>query len=515
MNSIAKIPGIENVLLIVADMWRGDHLRATGHPLLDLPHLESLAAEGVTFTRHFTQAAPCGPARTSLLTGQYMMTHRVVQNSTPLNADFTNIALETRQAGYDPSLIGFTTTTPDPRRTSSNDPRFFILGDVMEGWREVTSFSNDNNPYIGYLRRIGIEAPLGHDTFWEPKEGPLGPSVSPSKVPAHLSDTAWLTNIGLDYLHTRLGSKWFLHLGFYRPHPPYISPDPYHEMFDPANLPRAVRANSKEIEAEAHPLLDYYINSISQEGFFVGSKGLAADLTEEDIQITRAAYCGMIKEIDKHLERVFAFLKDTGQWDKTLIIFTSDHGDQLGDHFLFGKVGYFDESFHIPLIVRDPRPEADPGRGRIVKNFTEHVDLMPTILNWIGLPIPRQCDGRSLLPFCRNETPADWREQVHYEYDFRNCVTQQPQEMLGLKMDDCNLAVLQDEHFKYVHFTALPPLFFDLEKDPNQFTNVADDPTYASKVLSYAQDMLSWRMRHADRRLTGFSASPDGLVSRT
>ena len=99
MNSIAKIPGIENVLLIVADMWRGDHLRATGHPLLDLPHLESLAAEGVTFTRHFTQAAPCGPARTSLLTGQYMMTHRVVQNSTPLNADFTNIALETRQAG--------------------------------------------------------------------------------------------------------------------------------------------------------------------------------------------------------------------------------------------------------------------------------------------------------------------------------------------------------------------------------------------------------------------------------
>ena len=223
----------------------------------------------------------------------------------------------------------------------------------------------------------------------------------------------------------------------------------------------------------------------------------------------------MIKEIDKHLERVFAFLKDTGQWDKTLIIFTSDHGDQLGDHFLFGKVGYFDESFHIPLIVRDPRPEADPGRGRIVKNFTEHVDLMPTILNWIGLPIPRQCDGRSLLPFCRNETPADWREQVHYEYDFRNCVTQQPQEMLGLKMDDCNLAVLQDEHFKYVHFAALPPLFFDLEKDPNQFTNVADDPTYASKVLSYAQDMLSWRMRHADRRLTGFSASPDGLVSRT
>ena len=81
-------------------------------------------------------------------------------------------------------------------------------------------------------------------------------------------------------------------------------------------------------------------------------------------------------------------------------------------------------------------------------------------------------------------------------------------------MDDCSLAVIQDERFKYVHFAALPPLLFDLEKDPNQFHNVADDPAYAQTALEYAQAMLSWRLSHADKRLTGFSASPNGLIER-
>ncbi len=511
---VEDLSGIENVLLIVVDQWRGDHLKATGHPELELPHLESLAEEGVTFSRHYCQGAPCAPARTGLLTGLYTMTHRVVRNSTPLNQDFTNIALEMRKARYDPALVGYTTTTPDPRRVHNNDPRFFALGDVMEGWREVTSFAPDKEPFRGNLRRHDIEAPDDRATYWEPKEGPLGPSAAPSKVPAELSDTRWVTECGLNYLHSKQGRDWFLHLGFYRPHPPFIAPDPYNAAFDPAKLPTPVRAPSKEAEAEQHPLLNYYISTLSNEKFFTGADGYAADLTESQVQLARASYCGMIKEIDDQLGRVFAYLKDSGQWDKTLIVFTCDHGEQLGDHYLFGKLGYFDQSFHIPLIIRDPRPEANAGRGRVVSKFTEHVDVMPTILEWVGHKVPRQCDGRSLLPFCFGETPSDWRRHVHYEYDFRDCLTEEPQQALGLHMDDCSLTVLQDEQFKYVHFAALPPLFFDLEKDPDQFNNVANDPEYREKVLEYAQTMLSWRMRHADRRLTGYSASRHGLVER-
>ena len=515
METVAELDGIENVLLIVADQWRGDHLKATGHPVLDLPNLEALAAEGVTFKRHYVQCAPCGPARASLHTGLYLMTHRAVRNATPLNRDFTNLALEARKASYDPCIVGYTTTTPDPRATHPNDPRFFVLGDIMEGWREVSSFAPGKQPYRGYLRKQGVAAPLDdYAAFWEPESGPLGPSTAPAKTTAEQFDTHWLAECGLDFLRGRLGRKWFLHLGFYRPHPPFIAPAPYNARYAPGDMPAPRRANSAEAEAAQHPLLAYHLDSIGNDKFFEGAEGRGAGLDAHHVAVMRAAYCGMIQQIDDELGRVFAFLKATGQWDKTLILFTSDHGEQLGDHYLLGKVGYFDESYHIPLIVRDPRPEADAGRGRLVEAFTEQIDLMPTILEWIGQTPPRQCDGRSLLPFCRGETPDDWRAFVHYEYDFRDCITEEPQRALGLAMDDCSLAVIQDARFKYVHFAKLPPLLFDLEADPGQFRNFAEDPAYRGRTLEYAQAMLSWRLAHADRRLTGYTASPDGLIER-
>ena len=198
----------------------------------------------------------------------------------------------------------------------------------------------------------------------------------------------------------------------------------------------------------------------------------------------------------------------------TLIVFTCDHGEQLGDHHLLGKLGYFDESFRIPLVIRDPSPEAAGSRGRIVEQCTETIDVMPTILAWVGAEVPRACDGRSLVPFLHGETPADWRTEVHYEFDFRTSFGSARQNVLNLHVDQCGLAVIQDNRYKYVHFDALPPLFFDLEADPGQFHNRACDPAYAPRVLEYAQKMLSWRLHYADRTLTGYSASPEGLLDR-
>jgi arylsulfatase A-like enzyme len=228
----------------------------------------------------------------------------------------------------------------------------------------------------------------------------------------------------------------------------------------------------------------------------------------------RATYCGLMSEIDDHLGRVFAYLKETGQWDDTLIVFTCDHGEQLGDHYLLGKIGYFDESYQIPMIIRDPRGEANGTRGTIVENFTETIDTMPTLLEWLGLPVPRQCDGRSLLPFLEKGAPADWRTEAHYEFDFRDVFYSKPETSLGIPMDKCSLAVVQDEAFKYVHFAALPPLFFDLKKDPGQFVNRAGDPAYAGRMGEYAAKMLDWRLGYAERTLTGYRATPRGLEVR-
>lgn len=508
----------KNVLLIVVDQWRGDTLPMLGHPVVKTPNIEALAAQGVTFARHYTQAVPCGPGRASLLTGLYQMNHRAVQNTIPLDARHTNIAFEVRKAGYDPALVGYTTTTPDPRVVSGEDPRFTVLGADMEGWTPVGSWGLKREAYFAWVASQGFAMPDNPWHIWLPQgveAHEIGATNKPSRIPAELSDTTWFTNRGLEYLRGAQSKPWFMHLGYHRPHPPFSAPAPYHDMYDPAQCPPPIRAASPDVEAEQHPLLRYYLENIKRSNFFQNGQGLGSEMSEAEVRQMRATYYGLMTEVDDQLGRVFQFLKDTGQWDDTLIVLTSDHGEQLGDHHLLGKIGYFDQSYHIPMIVMDPGAAADATRGSIVHKFTETIDTMPTILKWMGLATPRACDGRSLLPFLHDGTaPADWRTEVHYEYDFRNIFYSQPEKGLGMKMDECALAVIQDERYKYVHFAAQPPLFFDLAEDPHQMRNVAGQASYAPLVLAYAQKMLNWRLLHADRTLTGYAASPDGLVSR-
>ena len=504
----------KNVLLIVVDQWCGLMLPKLGADYLKLPNIDRLCAEGVTFRNHFTQAVPCGPARASLLTGLYMMNHRAVQNTIPLADRFTHLAHELRRGGYDPALVGYTTTTPDPRKTAPYDPRFFVLGDIMEGFHSVGAFEN-RDAYFGWVASQGFKLPSTREEIWLPQGGAgSGATGRPAVIPSELSDTAWFTERGLSYLRGREGRPWFLHLGYYRPHPPFIAPAPYHAMYRPEDMPKAVRASSPAEEARQNALLDYYVNHVSQASFFQDGKKLGSEMSEGEIAQMRATYCGLMSEIDDQLGRVFDYLKQTNQWDDTLIVFTGDHGEQLGNHHLLGKIGYFDESYRIPMIVRDPRQEANGTRGAVEVRFTETIDAMPTILEWLGLPVPRQCDGRSLLAFCEGEPPADWRTEVHYEFDFRDLYYSKPESSLGLPMDKCSLAVVQDEHYKYVHFAALPPLFFDLKADPGQFVNRAGDPAYTARMGEYAAKMLTWRLGFADRTLTGYRATPQGLEVR-
>ncbi len=509
---------IKNVLLIVVDQWRGDTMSTLGHPCIRTPAVDALCRDGVTFRNHYTQCAPCGPARASLLTGLYMMNHRVVQNGVPMDARFRTLAQEARDAGYDPALVGYTTTAPDPRTTTPNDPRYRFRGATMAGWTPVAHMEPARRPYFDWVRRSGHPVPAVYEDLWLPAEGHAstgGATRAPSRVPRALSDTSWSVEHGLAYLQGRTGQSSFLHLGFFRPHPPFIAPEPFNTYYDPDEVPPPVRAASREEEATQHPLLDHYIRKVKQSKFFQDGEGLGSEMSEQEVRVMRAAYYGLISEVDDAIGRMVAWLKESGQYENTLIVFTCDHGEQLGNHYLLGKIGYFDDSFHIPLVIVDPSKGADATRGTIVDRFTETVDVMPTILDWLGREAPRACDGRSLLPFLRGEMPADWRTEVHYEFDFRpvyDGADKAPP--FGLTLDQCSLAVIRDEKYKYVHFTALPPLFFDLEEDPNQFRNRAGDPAMAPIMLEYAQKMLSWRLHHADRTLTGYTASPDGLLSR-
>jgi arylsulfatase A-like enzyme len=511
---------VRNVLLITADQWRGDCLSVLEHPCVRTPHLDALALAGICFRNHYAQAAPCGPSRACLFTGLYLQNHRSVRNGTPLDHRHTNLAREVRKVGYDPVLFGYTDTSADPRLYGAQDPVLTTYEGVLPGMRAVVPAVGEF-PYgwLTHLRSKGYAVPRQPQEIFRPLAGypdatGRGPTFAPPCYTAADSDTAFLTNAVLTYFAEQQGAPWFVHVSYLRPHPPFVAPEPYNTLYDPEAVPLPVRAASVEEEARQHPLLAYYLASMEQRSFFLEGTGKVTELSERALRQIRATYYGLISEVDDQIGRLIAALKDMGSYAETLIIFTSDHGEQLGDHWLWGKSGYGDAAFHIPLLIRDPRAEADRTRGRTVTQFTESVDLMPTILDCLGGDIPVTCDGESLLPFLHHDSPVGWRQEVHYEFDFREVMGGGPGSTLGLKLDQCTLNVIRDQQYKYVHFTALPPLFFDLQHDASQLHNRAADPTYASRVRDYAQKLLSWRMHHDERTLTGMCLGPGGVSTR-
>lgn len=502
---------VSNVLFITADQWRGDCLSAVDHPCVRTPNLDALARDGTLFTNHYTQASPCGPARTSLYTGMYMMNHRSVGNGTPLDARHTNIALEVRRAGFDPALFGYTDTSADPRQFAPEDPVLTTYEGVLPGMNPVAPLTSDPTPWLERLAAKGYAIPEDLEEIFTPTSGEQAIGAAAARYRPEDSDTAYLTDEVLAHISARPSQSWFVHLSYRAPHPPLIAPEPYNTLYDPSMVPAPVRAPSLEDEATQHPWLAYRLHKQLEPG----AADHVADLprlSPNDHRQLRATYYGLVSEVDDQIGRVLERLRSTGAYDNTLIVFTSDHGDQLGDHWLYGKHGYFDQAFHVPLIIRVPRSIADSTNGRTVTEFTEHVDIMPTILSWLGLSVPRQCDGASLLPFLRGERVTGWRDEVHWEFDFRDVAHGEAETALGLRMDQCTLNVIRDRRYKYVHFTALPPLLFDLQEDPHEFRNLADDAAYAAVALEYAQKMLSWRMHHDERTLTGIKLGPQGVI---
>jgi len=495
-----------NVLFVTADQWRGDCVSALGHATVRTPHLDAFARRGVLFSAHYCQAAPCGPSRASLHTGLYLMNHRSVTNGTPLDRRHVNWAQLARAAGYDPVLFGYTDTSVDPRDYAPGDPALTTYEGVLPGLRPKVLVNSGNvGPWAAWLATQGYEIPPHAPDLY--RQRAAGPDWEDgAAVPAPLAirhehhDTRFLTDHVIDYVHEHRHESWCVHLSLLRPHPPWIAPEPYNTMYPPDALPAFVRAASVEGEARQHPWL----------AFQLGREGIRVPASEKRLRRLQASYYGLMSEVDDNLGRLFAALEASGRADETLVVFTSDHGEQMGDHHLLGKHGYFEQSFRVPLVIQDPRSTADATRGSVVRRFTENVDVMPTLLDWLGLPLPAACDGGSLIPFLRSLAgPERWRDAAHWEYDFRDSAS-----ALDLPEHACNLAVLRASRWKYVHFAALPPLLFDLDNDPSELDDLAGDPACQSVLLECMQRMLTFRMRHADQTLTHLTLTPKGVVSR-
>lgn len=493
-----------NLLFITLDQWRSECLSGVGHPIVQTPHLDALAQEGVLFRKHYGQSQPCGPSRVSIFTGMYLQNHRSVLNGTPVDARYTNLALEMNKLGYRFTVAGYMDFPPDPRLHHKNDP---ILK-KYEGFgpgnhRILTHYSNETNAeWLQWVKEQGFDFPSKSGVYDPRPDYPgtekRGPSYAPALYPKELSDTAFLTEHGLRFIQEQGMQPWCLHLSYLRPHPPWVAPEPYNCLYEPDEK-EFQSAASLEQEAQQHPFLNYFLkNNLKSRDL----SSACYPREDRSMHQLRATYYGLITELDDQIGRIIAHLKQSGVYEKTLIVIGSDHGEQMWDHHLLGKGSYFDQSAHIPLIIRAPGTEFNAARGRQVERFTENIDILPTILDYFEASLPNQCDGSSLLPFLRGEIPKNWRDAAHWEIDFRSVKNREPEKVLGIGFHECNFNVIRDDHFKYIHFSALSPLLFDIRNDPQELHNLAQDSAYMSTMFEYAQKLLSWRMAHDERAFT-------------
>ena len=499
-----------NILFIIIDQLRADCLAGALGKHINLPNLRGLAADAVSFDRHYSVTNPCGPSRASILTGQYAMNHRSIRNGTPLRHDTPNLATELRQAGYEPLLFGYTDTSQDPRAFPEGHPALTTYEHPMTGFEEVVEMRlEESHPWRGYLADKGYEPePYSELYIQNAPEGRAPRLNDPAVYRAEDSDTAFLTDRFLDHMSGLKTRGWCAHLTYIRPHPPLVAPAPYNTLVDPAALPLPARLGAAEDEHPLHPFMAAAQARFPISRMVDGFADLAP--TDENIQQLRATYLGLAAEVDLHLGRVIGFLKDTGQYDDTLIVLTADHGEMLGDRHMWGKMSVFDAAFHTPLIIRAPGAGAQAGHR--VTSLTESVDITPTILDWAGLQPPNSMDGRSLLPWLTPDGPETWRRHCFSEIDLSEPLKPTMfEQMLGTGPGNGGIAILREDRFTLVEFANddLPPILFDHD-GAGEFANVADDPAYAADLSRMTRDLLRHMMRHADHTLSLETITRDG-----
>jgi len=505
-----------NILFIMCDQLRWDYLSCNGHPSLQTPHIDSLAARGVNFTRAYVQSPVCGPSRMSFYTGRYMRSHGSNWNRFPLRIGEPTLGDALAPLGVRTALVGKTHMAADSQGMArlgiDPDSRLGVIASEcgFEPYERDDGLhpgpSRPRPAYDEYLRRLGFEAenPWEH---WANSGGDaeallngwlLSHADKPARIPEEHSETPYMTRRAMDFIGetAQEGRPWCLHLSYIKPHWPYIVPAPYHAMYGPNHLLPVVRDDAER--ADPHPVLRAFQD-------FRVSRNFSRDEVRARVL---PAYMGLIKQIDDQIGVLMRFLEARGELATTTIVFTSDHGDYLGDHWLGEKDLFHECSVRVPMIVADPSPAADATRGTACDALVEAIDLAPTFVEAFGGTVANHVmEGRSLLPLLRGERPA-WRGAVFSEYDY---APQEAREALGQPVDQSRLFMVFDGRWKYIHAAGFRPMLYDLASDPNEFHDLGADPARADERARMKDMLLSWALRDHNRitmsdvRIRGYS----------
>ena len=496
-----------NILFIMYDQLRFDYLSCAGHPSIGTENFDRLAKMGVRFTNAYAQSPICGASRMSFYTGRYVSSHGSHWNNFPLRVGEHTLGDHLRRNGMDCWLLGKTHMKADVEGMA----RLGLSPDELIGARQAECgfdpwirddglwaqgpdgfYDEKRSPYNEFLKSKGYdgENPWANFANAGIEDGKLasGWMMQNSDKPANIreedSETPWLTQKTIEFIEAKSG-PWCAHVSFVKPHWPYIVPAPYHNMFNANHVPEAAR---HEIEREnPHPVYSAYMENRISSAF----------QRDEVRKKVIPAYMGLIKQCDDQLGRLLDYLETSGRMEDTMIVVTSDHGDYLGDHWLGEKDLFHDPSVKIPMIVYDPRKEADGTRGTTCDALVEAIDLTATFIEVAGGQVPDHIvEGRSLLPWLRGETP-EWRDFVISEFDYSGTVQG---EKLGVEPRDCRLFMVFDGRFKLMHAEGgFRPMLFDLHSDPEEFHDLAKGSDHQDVIDRMYELLAQWGRRLCQR----------------
>lgn len=483
----------------MCDQLRADYLSCYGHPTLSTPHIDRLAQNGVTFSRAYVQSPICGPSRMSFYTGRYAYTHGSTLNYAPLPISELTLGDYLKPLGVRTAVCGKTHIVPNRAEMArldidpnSETGQQHINGGFEPYFRD-DGVHPDSNPdfaadYNQFLRNNGYNGPnpwhaYANSTVDEQGRRRSGwfmeESGTSADIPEPLSETPVTTTKALEFIDeaTAADEAWCLHLSYIKPHWPFIAPEPYNNLYDPEAV---IPANRTEQEKAAlHPVIEAFMRHQDSKVYTDPAK------RERVIQ----TYMGLVKQVDDQIGRLLDHLENNDLLPNTLIIFTSDHGDYLGDHWLGEKDLFHEESVRVPLIVVDPDQAADPTRGSVDDRLIETIDLVPTIIESFGGETPQErLEGRSLLPLLRGEE-IEWRDAAVSEIDY---AFRKAREWLDLAPYLCRATMYRTERWKFIHYEGFRPQLFDMQNDPNEQHDLGQDPEYASLITILENKLFKW-----------------------
>jgi arylsulfatase A-like enzyme len=519
-----------NVLWIMVDQLRWDYLSCYGATHIETPNIDWLASQGMRFNRAYVQSPICGPSRMSFYTGRYVRSHGSTMNGVPLRVGEPTLGEHLRELGVKCSLVGKTHMTADIEGMERLGiiPESIIGALVSECGFDVFVRDDGENPtanpgrrskdYDEYLRGYGMEGDNPWEEWANTGVKPDGEFVSgwmlenshfPARVPKEHSESAWLTTRGIEYMEAQGDQPWLCHLSYIKPHWPYLAPSPYNQLYSAKDLPPVNR--DKAEKENDHPLLREWMDMRISRAFS----------RKEIRDIVAPVYMGLIKELDDQMGRLFAYLRESDRIKDTMIVFCSDHGDNMGDHWMGEKDLFYDCSARVPLIIYDPRTQADEGRGCASEALIEGIDLAPTFLEFFGgRPKPHLLEGYSLDPILHG-LKGQLRNYCVSEYDY---AAREPRRAIGIDQSNARMVMIFDGRWKYVHVEQMRPLLFDLLTDPNELNDLGADPTYSKELERLKALHFDWSRKHHNRitrsveeveKITDRGAPPGILIGYT